>query len=111
MVRSLKALQLYDRSAASDLHTAVPGRRFGPRYRHMAARFLEDRPALSEDPRRVRIREAHRADEAACVAELLELAAADDHTSARIRARALELAARVRRAGGDQLGVEAFLHE
>jgi RHH-type transcriptional regulator, proline utilization regulon repressor / proline dehydrogenase / delta 1-pyrroline-5-carboxylate dehydrogenase len=77
----------------------------------MAARFLEDRPPLSEDPRRARIREAHRADEAACVAELLELAAVDDQTRARIRARALELAGRVRHAGGDQLGVEAFLHE
>ena len=77
----------------------------------MAARFLEDGPGLSEDPYRIRIREAHRADEAACVAELLELAAVDDRTRARIRARALELAARVRRAGGDQLGVEAFLHE
>ena len=77
----------------------------------MAARFLEDRPALSEDPRRARIREAHRADEAACVAELLELATVDERTKARIRARALELAGRVRRAGGDQLGVEAFLHE
>jgi RHH-type proline utilization regulon transcriptional repressor/proline dehydrogenase/delta 1-pyrroline-5-carboxylate dehydrogenase len=77
----------------------------------MAAHFLQDRPALSEDPLRVKIREAHRADEAACVAELLELAAVDERTRARIRARALELAARVRRAGGDQLGVEAFLHE
>ena len=77
----------------------------------MAARFLEDRPALSEDPRRAAIRAAYRADEAACVAELLELAAVDERTKARIRARALELAGRVRRAGGDQLGVEAFLHE
>src|SRR5918994_974308 len=77
----------------------------------MVARFLEDRPPLSEDPRRVRLRQAHRADEAACVAELLELAAGDDPTQARIRARALDLAGRVRRAGGDQLGVEAFLHE
>jgi RHH-type proline utilization regulon transcriptional repressor/proline dehydrogenase/delta 1-pyrroline-5-carboxylate dehydrogenase len=77
----------------------------------MVARFLEDRPPLSQDPHRVRIREAHRADEAACVADLLELAAVDDQTKARIRARALELAGRVRHAGGDQLGVEAFLHE
>ncbi len=77
----------------------------------MVARFLDDRPALSDDPGRVGIRAAHRADEAACVAELLELAAVDDGTKARIRARALELAARVRRAGGDQLSVEAFLHE
>jgi RHH-type transcriptional regulator, proline utilization regulon repressor / proline dehydrogenase / delta 1-pyrroline-5-carboxylate dehydrogenase len=77
----------------------------------MAAGFLEDRPPLSQDPYRVRIREAHRADEAACVAGLLERAALDDETKSRISARALELAARVRRAGGDQLGVEAFLHE
>jgi RHH-type proline utilization regulon transcriptional repressor/proline dehydrogenase/delta 1-pyrroline-5-carboxylate dehydrogenase len=77
----------------------------------MAARFLEDRPPLSADPERVWIRQAHRADEAACVAELLELAAVDDATRARIRSRALELALRVRRAGGDQLGVEAFLRE
>jgi RHH-type transcriptional regulator, proline utilization regulon repressor / proline dehydrogenase / delta 1-pyrroline-5-carboxylate dehydrogenase len=77
----------------------------------MAARFLEDRPALSADPHRARIRAAHRADEAACVAGLLELAAVDDGARARIRARALELAGRVRRAGGDQLGVEAFLRE
>jgi RHH-type proline utilization regulon transcriptional repressor/proline dehydrogenase/delta 1-pyrroline-5-carboxylate dehydrogenase len=77
----------------------------------MAAGFLEDRPPLSQDPHRVRIREAHRADEAACVADLLELAALDDQTKSRIRARALELAARVRQSGGDQLGVEAFLHE
>ena len=76
----------------------------------MAARFLEDRPPLSEDPHRARIREAHRADEAACVAELLELAAVDDRPR-RASGRALELAGRVRRAGGDQLGVEAFLHE
>ena len=61
----------------------------------MAARFLEDRPPLSEDPRRAAIRGAHRADEAACVAGLLELAAVDDRTRARIRARALELAGRV----------------
>ncbi|HEX6112485.1 MAG TPA: bifunctional proline dehydrogenase/L-glutamate gamma-semialdehyde dehydrogenase PutA, partial [Geminicoccaceae bacterium] len=77
----------------------------------MTARFLEDRPSLSEDPHRIRIRVAHRADEATCVAELLELAAVDDPTRARIRARALQLAGRVRHAGGDQLGVEAFLHE
>jgi RHH-type transcriptional regulator, proline utilization regulon repressor / proline dehydrogenase / delta 1-pyrroline-5-carboxylate dehydrogenase len=77
----------------------------------MAAPFLEDRPPLSEDPHRIRIRAAHRADEAACVAELLELAAVDDPTRARIRARALQLAERVRHAGGDQLGVEAFLQE
>ena len=77
----------------------------------MTARFLEDRPSLSEDPHRVRIRAVHRADEAACVAELLELAAVDDPTRSRIRARALQLAGRVRRAGGDQLGVEAFLRE
>ena len=77
----------------------------------MTVRFLEDRPSLSEDPHRVRIRAAHRADEATCVAELLELAAVDDPTRSRIRARALQLAGRVRRAGGDQLGVEAFLRE
>ena len=77
----------------------------------MAAGFLEDRPPLSRDPRRVRIREAHRADETACVAELLELAAVDGPTRRRIRARARSFAARVRRAGGDQLGVEAFLRE
>jgi RHH-type proline utilization regulon transcriptional repressor/proline dehydrogenase/delta 1-pyrroline-5-carboxylate dehydrogenase len=77
----------------------------------MTARFLEDRPPLSEDPHRIRIRAAHRADEATCVAELLELAAVDGATHGRIRARALQLAGRVRRAGGDQLGVEAFLQE
>jgi RHH-type proline utilization regulon transcriptional repressor/proline dehydrogenase/delta 1-pyrroline-5-carboxylate dehydrogenase len=77
----------------------------------MAAPFLEDRPPLSDDPHRVRIRAAHRADEATCVAELLELAAVDDPTRTRIRARALQLAERVRHAGGDQLGVEAFLQE
>ena len=110
--RRLKTREFCDTSSASDLNAAVPGRRLGPaRCRHMAARFLEDRPALSADPRRAAIRAAHRADEAACVAELLELAAVDDRTRARIRARALELAGRVRRAGGDQLGVEAFLHE
>ncbi|MGH6904740.1 MAG: bifunctional proline dehydrogenase/L-glutamate gamma-semialdehyde dehydrogenase, partial [Geminicoccaceae bacterium] len=77
----------------------------------MVAGFLEDRPPLSPDPCRVRIREAHRADETACVAELLVLAAVDDQTKARIRDRALALAESVRRAGGDQLGVEAFLQE
>jgi RHH-type proline utilization regulon transcriptional repressor/proline dehydrogenase/delta 1-pyrroline-5-carboxylate dehydrogenase len=77
----------------------------------MAARFLEDRPPLGADPDRVRIRQAHRADEAACIAELVELAAVDEETRARIRSRALGLAGRVRRAGGDQLGVEAFLRE
>ena len=77
----------------------------------MTARFLEDRPPLSEDPHRIRILAAHRADEATCVAELLELAAVDGATRGRIRARALQLGGRVRRAGGDQLGVEAFLQE
>jgi RHH-type proline utilization regulon transcriptional repressor/proline dehydrogenase/delta 1-pyrroline-5-carboxylate dehydrogenase len=77
----------------------------------MAARFLEDRPPLSQAPHRVRIREAHRADEGACVRELLRLAAVEEPAKGRIRARALELAGRVRRAGGDQLGVEAFLQE
>jgi RHH-type proline utilization regulon transcriptional repressor/proline dehydrogenase/delta 1-pyrroline-5-carboxylate dehydrogenase len=77
----------------------------------MAARFLEDRPPLSDDPHRVRIRAAHRADEATCVTELLALAAVDGPTQARIGARALQLAGRVRHAGGDQLGVEAFLQE
>ena len=77
----------------------------------MAMSFLEDRPPLSPDRQRARIRDAHRADEAICVAELLGLAAVDDRSRERIRARALELAARVRRSGGDQLGVEAFLQE
>jgi hypothetical protein len=71
----------------------------------MSARFLDDRPALDDDPQRARIRAAHRAPEAACVGELSALAAVDRDTRARIRARALELAARVREAGGDQLGV------
>ena len=76
----------------------------------MAARFLEDRPALSEDPYRVRIREVHgpmrRPASPSC-------SSSPRSTTAPRRAsgRALELAASVRRAGGDQLGVEAFLHE
>src|SRR5690606_25571823 len=90
------------------------GARAAPRARKdrpMTARFLEDRPPLGDDPYRQKIREAHRADEAACVAALLEFAAVDEPMRKRIRARALELAGRVRRAGGDRLGVEAFLHE
>jgi RHH-type transcriptional regulator, proline utilization regulon repressor / proline dehydrogenase / delta 1-pyrroline-5-carboxylate dehydrogenase len=77
----------------------------------MAARILEDRPPLAEGPQRATIRRAQRADEAASVAALLAEAAVDPAQRPRIQARALRLAERVREAGGDQLGVEAFLHE
>ncbi|HSA82526.1 MAG TPA: proline dehydrogenase family protein, partial [Geminicoccaceae bacterium] len=77
----------------------------------MAARILEDRPPLAEGPLRAAIRRAQRADEAASVATLLAEAAVDPDQRPRIQARALRLAGRVREAGGDQLGVEAFLHE
>src|SRR5918994_2397148 len=77
----------------------------------MAARILEDRPPLAEGPLRAGIRRAQRADEAASVAALLAEAAVDPAQRPRIQARALRLAERVRQAGGDQLGVEAFLHE
>ncbi len=60
---------------------------------------------------RAAIRRAQRTDEAAAVARLLEEAAVDPAQRPRIEARALRLAERVREAGGDQLGVEAFLHE
>jgi RHH-type proline utilization regulon transcriptional repressor/proline dehydrogenase/delta 1-pyrroline-5-carboxylate dehydrogenase len=77
----------------------------------MAARILEDRPPLGADPLRAAMRRAHRADEAATVATLLTEAAVAPEQRARIQARARRLAERVRQAGGDQLGVEAFLHE
>ncbi|HEX5795708.1 MAG TPA: bifunctional proline dehydrogenase/L-glutamate gamma-semialdehyde dehydrogenase PutA, partial [Geminicoccaceae bacterium] len=77
----------------------------------MAARILEDRPPLGEGPLRAAIRRAQRTDEAYAVARLLEEAAVDPAQRPRIEARALRLAERVRDAGGDQLGVEAFLHE
>ena len=75
----------------------------------MTARFLEDRPPLSEDPHRVRIRAAigptRRPASPSCSSSPRSTT-----DPARIRARALQLAGRVRRAGGDQL-VEAFLQE
>jgi RHH-type proline utilization regulon transcriptional repressor/proline dehydrogenase/delta 1-pyrroline-5-carboxylate dehydrogenase len=77
----------------------------------MAARILEDRPPLGDDPLRAAIRRAQRTDEATAVARLLEEAAVEPAPRHRIEARALRLAERVREAGGDQLGVEAFLHE
>jgi RHH-type transcriptional regulator, proline utilization regulon repressor / proline dehydrogenase / delta 1-pyrroline-5-carboxylate dehydrogenase len=75
------------------------------------APMLDDRPALDPDPLRAAIRQAYRADEAACVALLLEEAALDDARRRRVQAHARDLAQRVREAGGDSLGVEAFLHE
>ena len=77
----------------------------------MAARILEDRPPLGSGPLREAIRRWHRADEASCVATLLAEAAVEPERRPQIRARAQRLAERVREAGGDQLGVEAFLHE
>jgi RHH-type transcriptional regulator, proline utilization regulon repressor / proline dehydrogenase / delta 1-pyrroline-5-carboxylate dehydrogenase len=73
--------------------------------------ILEDRPPLAEGPLRAAIRRAHRADEAASVAALLDEATVEAEQRVRIQARARRLAERVRQAGGDQLGVEAFLHE
>jgi RHH-type proline utilization regulon transcriptional repressor/proline dehydrogenase/delta 1-pyrroline-5-carboxylate dehydrogenase len=75
------------------------------------AAILDDRPALDPDPQRAAIREAYRADEAACVALLLEEAALPEDRRERVQARARDLAQRVRDARGDRLGVEAFLHE
>ena len=77
----------------------------------MAARILADRPPLSDDPLRAAIRQAHRSDETACVAALMAEAAVEPEQQLRILARARRLAERVRKARGDQLGVEAFLHE
>ena len=77
----------------------------------MAARILDDRPPLGEGPLRAAIRRAHRADEAATIRVLLAEASVEPESQARIQARARRLAERVREAGGDQLGVEAFLHE
>ena len=77
----------------------------------MAARILEDRPPLDEAPLRAMIRRAHRADEAACVEAVLAEATLEPEPRARIQVRARRLAEQVRQAGGDQLGVEAFLHE
>ena len=77
----------------------------------MSVPILDDRPALDPDPLRAAIRQAYRADEAACAALLLEEAAFDDARRRRVQARARDLAQRVREARGDRLGVEAFLHE
>ena len=77
----------------------------------MAARILDDRPPLGEGPLRAAIRRAHRADEATTIRGLLAEASVDAEPRARIQTRARRLAERVREAGGDQLGVEAFLHE
>ncbi len=77
----------------------------------MTAPILDDRPARDPDPLRAAIRQAHRADEAACVELLLAQAALDDDHRDRVQARARALAQRVRDARGDRLGVEAFLHE
>jgi RHH-type transcriptional regulator, proline utilization regulon repressor / proline dehydrogenase / delta 1-pyrroline-5-carboxylate dehydrogenase len=77
----------------------------------IAARILDDRPPLAEGALRAAIRRAHRADEASTVAALLAEAFVEPELQARIQARARRLAERVRQAGGDQLGVEAFLHE
>ena len=77
----------------------------------MAAGILEDRPPLGSGPLRAAMRRAPRADEAGCVAALLEEAAVAPERRAEIRQRAQRLAQRVRESGGDQLGVEAFLHE
>ncbi len=77
----------------------------------MAARILDDRPPLGAGPLRAAIRRAYRADEATTVAALLAEATVEPEQRARIQACARRLAERVRQAGGDQLGVEAFLHE
>ena len=77
----------------------------------MSVPILDDRPALDPDPLRAAIRQAYRADEAACAALLLEEAAFDDARRRRVQAHARDLAQRVREARGDRLGVEAFLHE
>ena len=77
----------------------------------MVARILDDRPPPGEGPLRAAIRRAHRADEAATLATLMTEASVEPELRARIQARARRLAERVREAGGDQLGVEAFLHE
>jgi RHH-type proline utilization regulon transcriptional repressor/proline dehydrogenase/delta 1-pyrroline-5-carboxylate dehydrogenase len=77
----------------------------------MAAPILADRPPLSDDPLRAAIRQAHRFDETVCVAALMDEAAVGPEQRQRILARARRLAERVRKARGDQLGVEAFLHE
>jgi RHH-type proline utilization regulon transcriptional repressor/proline dehydrogenase/delta 1-pyrroline-5-carboxylate dehydrogenase len=77
----------------------------------MATRILDDRPPLGEGPLRAAIRRAYRADEAATVATMLDEATVEPEERARIQGRARHLAERVRHAGGDQLGVEALLHE
>jgi RHH-type proline utilization regulon transcriptional repressor/proline dehydrogenase/delta 1-pyrroline-5-carboxylate dehydrogenase len=77
----------------------------------MRAPILDDRPSLDPDPLRAAIRQAYRADEAECVARLLEEAAVADDRRGRVQARARDLAQRVRDARGDKLGIEAFLHE
>jgi RHH-type transcriptional regulator, proline utilization regulon repressor / proline dehydrogenase / delta 1-pyrroline-5-carboxylate dehydrogenase len=77
----------------------------------MAALILEDRPALDPDPLRGAIREAYCADETACVETLLRETVLDPDRRSRVQNRARELAMRVRTAGGDRLGIEAFLQE
>jgi RHH-type proline utilization regulon transcriptional repressor/proline dehydrogenase/delta 1-pyrroline-5-carboxylate dehydrogenase len=77
----------------------------------MAAPILEDRPALDPSPLRAAIRRAYCTDEAACVDALLGQVELDEPLKSRIQVRARRLAERVRAAGGDKLGVEAFLHE
>jgi RHH-type proline utilization regulon transcriptional repressor/proline dehydrogenase/delta 1-pyrroline-5-carboxylate dehydrogenase len=77
----------------------------------MATPILDDRPALDPSPLRAAIRRAYCADEAACVEALLGQISLEEPAKSRIQARARRLAERVRTAGGDKLGVEAFLHE
>jgi RHH-type proline utilization regulon transcriptional repressor/proline dehydrogenase/delta 1-pyrroline-5-carboxylate dehydrogenase len=77
----------------------------------MAAPILDDRPALDPSPLRAAIRRAYCADEAACVQALLGQISLEERAKSRIQGRARRLAERVRAAGGDKLGVEAFLHE
>src|SRR5918996_1205002 len=89
----------------------APADGIGRKDRSMSAPILDDRPALDPDPLRATIREAYRADEAECVARLLEAAALADDRRGRVQGRARNLAQRVRDARGDRLGIEAFLHE
>ena len=77
----------------------------------MAALILEDRPTLDPDPLRATIRRAYCADETACVEGLLQDATLDPDQRSRVQGRAHKLAMRVRAAGGDRLGIEAFLQE
>jgi RHH-type transcriptional regulator, proline utilization regulon repressor / proline dehydrogenase / delta 1-pyrroline-5-carboxylate dehydrogenase len=79
--------------------------------RIVAALILEDCPALDPDPLRAAIRRAYCADETACVEALLQDATLDADRRSRVQSRARTLAMRVRAAGGDRLGIEAFLQE